>query len=109
MLEMEQSNIQTMLDRQGQYPPILGRERAGYSVERIAEQQEIKLNDNQKSALEQLLASRDQIIGLQGGAGTGKTTALSVLRRRRKSGIRSSWLRANDSRSPPTFRERYSD
>src|SRR6266404_4679633 len=80
MLEMEQSNIQTMLDRQGQYPPILGHERAGYSIERIAEQQEIKLNDNQKSAVEQLLASRDQIIGLQGGAGTGKTTALSVLR-----------------------------
>ena len=41
---------------------------------------EIKLNENQKSAVEQLLASRDQIIGLQGGAGTGKTTALSVLR-----------------------------
>ena len=80
MLEMEQSNIQTMLDRQGQYPPILGHERAGYSIERIAGQQEIKLNDNQTSAVEQLLASRDQIIGLQGGAGTGKTTALSVLR-----------------------------
>jgi conjugative relaxase-like TrwC/TraI family protein len=80
MLEMEQSNIQTMRDRQGQYPPILGHERAGHSIERIAEQQEIKLNDNQKSAVEQLLASRDQIIGLQGGAGTGKTTALSVLR-----------------------------
>ncbi len=80
MLEMEQSNIQTMLDRQGQYPPILGLELARFSIERLAEQQEIKLNDNQKSAVEQLLASRDQIIGLQGGAGTGKTTALSVLR-----------------------------
>jgi ATP-dependent exoDNAse (exonuclease V) alpha subunit len=80
MLEMEQSNIQTMLDRQGQYPPILGHERATQSVERVAEQQKIKLNENQKSAVEQLLASRDQIIGLQGGAGTGKTTALSVLR-----------------------------
>jgi ATP-dependent exoDNAse (exonuclease V) alpha subunit len=31
-------------------------------------------------AVEQILSSRDQIIGLQGGAGTGKTTALSVLR-----------------------------
>ena len=39
MLEMEQSNIQTMLDRQGQYPPILGHERARQSVERVAEQQ----------------------------------------------------------------------
>ncbi len=80
MLEMEQSNIQVMLDGQNSYPPIVGRERARQSVERIAEQQEIKLNDNQQAAVEQLLASRDQIIGLQGGAGTGKTTALSVLR-----------------------------
>jgi conjugative relaxase-like TrwC/TraI family protein len=80
MLEMEQSNLQVMLDGQNSYPPIVGRERARQSVERIAEQQEIKLNDSQQAAVEQLLASRDQIIGLQGGAGTGKTTALSVLR-----------------------------
>jgi len=38
------------------------------------------LNDNQREAVEQILMSRDQVIGLQGGAGTGKTTALSVLR-----------------------------
>ncbi|HEY6803745.1 MAG TPA: AAA family ATPase [Pyrinomonadaceae bacterium] len=80
MLEMEQSNIQTMLERQGQYPPIQGHERARHTVERIAEQQKINLNENQRTAVEQLLTSRDQIIGLQGGAGTGKTTALSVLR-----------------------------
>ena len=35
---------------------------------------------NSKSAIEAILSSRDQVIGLQGGAGTGKTTALSVLR-----------------------------
>ena len=33
MLDMEQSNIQTMRDRQGQYPPILGHERARCSIE----------------------------------------------------------------------------
>jgi conjugative relaxase-like TrwC/TraI family protein len=80
MLEMEQSNIRTMLDRQGQYPQILEQEQARQSVEQIGAQQKIKLNDNQRSAVQQLLASRDQIIGLQGGAGTGKTTALLVLR-----------------------------
>lgn len=80
MLEMEQSNIQAMLDGRGQYPPVMGHERVGHTVELISTQQEIKLNDNQAAAVEQLLTSRDQIIGLQGGAGTGKTTALSVLR-----------------------------
>lgn len=81
MLEMEQSNIQVMLDGHGLLPPIIGRERVRYSVEQVAKQQELRLNENQHAAVEQLLASRDQIIGLQGGAGTGKTTALSVLRR----------------------------
>src|SRR5207247_5592926 len=53
---------------------------ARQTVDAIAERQQLRLNDNQRSAVEQILTSRDQIIGLQGGAGTGKTTALSVLR-----------------------------
>ncbi|HYX29264.1 MAG TPA: MobF family relaxase [Pyrinomonadaceae bacterium] len=80
MLEMEQSNIRLMLDGRGQYPPIIGRERVNVAIERVASGKEIELNDNQLAAVEQLLTSRDQIIGLQGGAGTGKTTALTALR-----------------------------
>ena len=79
MLEMEKSNIQTMLNGQGQQNPIVGND-ARQTVEAIAERQQLRLNDNQREAVEQILSSRDQIIGLQGGAGTGKTTALSVLR-----------------------------
>ena len=44
------------------------------------ESQQQRLNANQRSAIETILSSDDQIVGLQGGAGTGKTTALSVLR-----------------------------
>jgi len=80
MLEMEQSNIQVMRDGRGQYPPIMGRDRAQQTIEQISARQEIKLNENQRAAVEQLLTSHDQTLGLQGGAGTGKTTALSVLR-----------------------------
>jgi conjugative relaxase-like TrwC/TraI family protein len=79
MLEMEKSNIQIMLDGQGQHIPIVGND-ARQTVDAIAERQQLRLNDNQRAAVEQILTSRDQIIGLQGGAGTGKTTALSVLR-----------------------------
>jgi conjugative relaxase-like TrwC/TraI family protein len=79
MLEMEKSNIQTVLDGQGQRIPIVG-ETARQTVDVIAERQQLRLNDNQRAAVEQILTSPDQIIGLQGGAGTGKTTALSVLR-----------------------------
>jgi conjugative relaxase-like TrwC/TraI family protein len=79
MLEMEKSNIQTMLDSQGHHSPIVGKD-VRQTVDAIAESQRLRLNDNQRAALEQILTSRDQIIGLQGGAGTGKTTALCVLR-----------------------------
>src|SRR5437870_4236398 len=79
MLEMEKSNIQTMLDGQGQHIPIVGNN-ARQTGDAIAERQQLRLNDNQRKVVEEILTSRDQIIGLQGGAGTGKTTALSVLR-----------------------------
>src|SRR5438477_690294 len=79
MLEMEKSNIQIMLDGQGQHVAIVGND-ARQTVDAIAERQQLRLNDNQREAVEQILRSRDQVIGLQGGAGTGKTTALSVLR-----------------------------
>src|SRR5205807_3759731 len=66
-------------DGQGQHSPIVGTD-ARQTVHAIAERQKLRLNDNQRTAVEHILTARDQIIGLQGGAGTGKTTALSVLR-----------------------------
>src|SRR6202012_5709212 len=38
-----------------------------------------QLNQTQRKAIEQILTSRDQIQGLQGSAGSGKTTTLSVI------------------------------
>ncbi|MGI4827178.1 MAG: MobF family relaxase [Janthinobacterium lividum] len=38
------------------------------------------LNDGQRKAIEEILTSRDRVHGLQGLAGTGKTTTLSVIR-----------------------------
>src|SRR5713226_2652684 len=80
MLEMERSNLEKVIGGQGTHQPIIGFERARLVVNGTAEQQHIKLNENQRAAVEEILTSRDQIMGLQGGAGTGKTTALSVLR-----------------------------
>src|SRR5713101_1915610 len=68
-----------MLNGQGQHAPIVGQD-VRQTVDAIAERQQLRLNNNQRTAVEQILTRRDQIIGLQGGAGTGKTTALSVLR-----------------------------
>jgi ATP-dependent exoDNAse (exonuclease V) alpha subunit len=80
MVAMEKENIQTMLNGKDNRPPMVEAERVNEVVTAIAESQQRTLNTKQKSAIEQILSSRDQIIGLQGGAGTGKTTALSVLR-----------------------------
>ena len=80
MVVMERENIQTMLNGKENRPPMVEAERVNEVVTAIAESQKRTLNAKQKSAIEQILSSRDQIIGLQGGAGTGKTTALSVLR-----------------------------
>ena len=38
------------------------------------------LSDSQRSAVEQILSSRDQVVGLEGIAGAGKTTSLSAIR-----------------------------
>jgi ATP-dependent exoDNAse (exonuclease V) alpha subunit len=80
MLQMELSNIRTMLDSQGQHPPVMSAERARDAVRGIGDRLEINLHDSQIAAIEQILTSRDQIPGLQGRAGTGKTTVLSILR-----------------------------
>ena len=80
MVEMEKENVQTVINGKGRTPAIVRAERVKDVVADIAESQQRRLNVNQRSAIEVILSSDDQIVGLQGGAGTGKTTALSVLR-----------------------------
>ena len=77
---MEKKNIQTMIDGKENCPAMIEAERVNEIVTATAKHQQRRLNAHQKSAIEQILSSRDQVIGLQGGAGTGKTTALAVLR-----------------------------
>jgi len=52
--------------------------RAGdrFAIGRVAAQEGVTLNDAQHAALEHLLGSRDRVMLLRGGAGTGKTTLL---------------------------------
>lgn len=80
MLQMEQDNVQTVMDGKGSSPAVVRASRVKDVVANSAQHNQLKLNANQQSALETILSSEDQILGLQGGAGTGKTTVLSVLR-----------------------------
>jgi len=80
MVEMEADNIQSVIQGKGNAPAIVRAARVKDVVAQTVQSQQRRLNVNQRSAIETILSSNDQIVGLQGGAGTGKTTALSVVR-----------------------------
>ena len=69
MIGLERENIERMQAGQGKYGPL------------VAQQVHFEhLHEGQRQAVETILASRDQITGLQGVAGAGKTTSLAAIR-----------------------------
>jgi molybdopterin-guanine dinucleotide biosynthesis protein len=52
---------------------------ASLETRRVTLAQHAQLNDGQKNVVQVLLASQDRILGLEGTAGTGKTTALKAV------------------------------
>ena len=77
---MERSNIQQVITGRGTQDPILDPEESGTAIGEITEAQGFRLNESQYRAVQAIIESHDRIVGLQGLAGTGKTTALAVLR-----------------------------
>ncbi len=77
MLEMERANITFMRDGQGRFRDPLAREHVREQIEDRLRH----LSDDQRRAVGEILASHDQIVGLQGTAGAGKTTALAAIRK----------------------------
>lgn len=80
MLRLERENVQRVLDGRGQLAPIMEEGQARRVVERITGEKSATLNEGQQAALWQILMTDDQVVGLQGSAGTGKTTVLATLR-----------------------------
>jgi conjugative relaxase-like TrwC/TraI family protein len=77
---MEQSNIRTVIAGKRTQSAIRENDQLDSLLRSVMEKQRITLNDRQHEAVETILGSTDRIIGLEGLAGTGKTTTLSVLR-----------------------------
>ena len=71
----ERANVRHVLDGQKAVAPILSADNA----EAQANSRDF-LNDSQKSAIREVLTSEDRVHGLQGLAGTGKTTTLEAIR-----------------------------
>src|SRR5437016_12601838 len=75
MIGYERETIQMMRERQNEYPAL-----ASFETRRESEKDHPHLNQSQRAAIEQILASRDQVTALEGVAGAGKTTSLAVVR-----------------------------
>ena len=69
MVELERDNIERMKAGQGRYAPLVQQHNHFDH-----------LSNGQRQAVETILESRDQVTGLQGAAGAGKTTSLAALR-----------------------------
>ena len=74
-IESEHEILRRMSDGQNQVEPVLSRPQAVAVAE-----QHPHLNRAQKTVVEDVLSSPDRIQGIQGFAGSGKTTALTVIR-----------------------------
>ena len=75
MVNLERDNIARMQSGRGRYAPIASEPEVERIQERLAH-----LSGSQRMVVEEILTSRDQVIGLQGIAGAGKTTSLAAIR-----------------------------
>ena len=74
-IQAEKEIIRTVLEGQGRAPQLMSIQNAIPLTDSHAQ-----LNETQRKAIEQILTSRDQIQGLQGSAGSGKTSTLAAIR-----------------------------
>jgi ATP-dependent exoDNAse (exonuclease V) alpha subunit len=75
MVGYERETIQMMREEQNKYTPL-----ASFEMRREIERDLSHLSQSQQAAIEQILATRDQVTALEGIAGAGKTTSLTVIR-----------------------------
>jgi conjugative relaxase-like TrwC/TraI family protein len=74
-IQAEKDVLKQMRQGQDQSPGVMAKEQATALADTRPH-----LNGSQRGVVEQVLTSQDQIQGLQGFAGTGKTTTLKVIR-----------------------------
>ena len=74
-IQAEKEIIRSVQEGQGQAPQLMSIQDAIPLTDAHE-----RLNDTQRKAIEQILTSRDQVQGLQGSAGSGKTSTLAAIR-----------------------------
>ena len=74
-IDYERNTIQVMREGQNKHSAIVSA-----ATRREVEKRHPHLSESQRPAVEQVLASRDRVTALEGVAGSGKTTSLTVIR-----------------------------
>ncbi|MFZ6007214.1 MAG: MobF family relaxase [Nitrospirota bacterium] len=80
MQKIEKQNIEKMRQGQGKAEAILRKEQAEAGIKDFEQSRGFSLTQGQKDAVNHILTSKDKIIGIQGDAGTGKTTMLAAMK-----------------------------
>src|SRR6266542_84637 len=80
MLALERSNIHQMLAGRNTQEPMMKRKEASHLIKEIFNSKGKASSFGQYKAVGTILVGRDRVLGLEGLAGTGKTTALAILR-----------------------------
>lgn len=80
MKSVEGEIVQKVIRGQDKIDNIMAKEQIGAGIEEFQKGHNFAMTNGQKQAAEHILSSKDRIIGVQGDAGTGKTTMLSVVR-----------------------------
>ena len=75
MIGYERDNVAYMRHGQNRHEPMVSSE-----TWREVEEKHARLSSSQRAAVEQIVSNQDQIIGLEGVAGAGKTTSLAAVR-----------------------------
>lgn len=80
MLASEVWSLDQVRTQKGKMPHIIDRDKIALRLAHAERKQGFKYNKGQKEAITTVLTSQDRYIGIQGFAGTGKTTMLRALR-----------------------------
>jgi len=75
MLEYERDNIKRMQTGQERHKPLVAEQTRQELTGKF-----VHLSNSQRRAVDEILSSRGQVVGLEGFAGAGKTTSLSAIR-----------------------------
>jgi conjugative relaxase-like TrwC/TraI family protein len=75
MMDLERETIDRMRAGQGQHTELVSKG----TRDAVARDYD-HLNESQRAAVQEILANRDQVMALEGAAGTGKTSALGAVR-----------------------------